>query len=108
MLRATPEQKQPDLSADSEVIWYLYMLRTANNRLYTGITTDIERRFKQHQSGKGAKALRGAGTLTLVYQYKVGGHSEALKLEYRIKQLSKQQKEKLVSNQVIPANTHAT
>lgn len=85
-------------------VWYLYILRAADNRLYTGITTSIERRFKQHQSGKGAKALRGAGPLTLVYQYKVGGHSEALKLEYRIKQLSKQQKEKLVSSQVIPAN----
>ncbi|WP_159566074.1 GIY-YIG nuclease family protein [Budvicia diplopodorum] len=78
------------------------MLRTADNRLYTGITTSIERRFKQHQTGKGAKALRGAGLLTLVYQQKVGGRSEALKLEYRIKQLSKQQKERLVSNQAIP------
>ncbi|GKX53793.1 UPF0213 protein [Budvicia aquatica] len=102
MLRATPEQKQPDLSADSEVIWYLYMLRTVNNRLYTGITTDIERRFKQHQSGKGAKALRGAGTLTLVYQCKVGGHSEALKLEYKIKRLTKADKERIVLDQILP------
>ncbi|MCD1126199.1 GIY-YIG nuclease family protein [Jinshanibacter sp. LJY008] len=75
------------------------MLRTADNRLYTGITTSIERRFKQHQSGNGAKALRNAGELTLVYQIKTSGHSEALKLEYRIKQLAKTQKEKLVKDQ---------
>lgn len=102
MLRTTPEQKQPDLSPSSEVIWYLYMLRTANNRLYTGITTDIERRFKQHQSGKGAKALRGAGVLTLVYQQKVGEHSKALKLEYKIKRLTKADKERIVTSQVLP------
>ncbi|GKX63294.1 GIY-YIG nuclease family protein [Pragia fontium] len=80
--------------------WYLYMLRTADNRLYTGITTCVERRLKQHQSGKGAKALRNAGQLTLVYQVLIGGHSTALKLEYRIKQLTKPQKEKLVFNQL--------
>ncbi|MGP6213224.1 DNA damage response exodeoxyribonuclease YhbQ, partial [Escherichia coli] len=45
--------------------WYLYLIRTADNKLYTGITTDVERRYQQHQSGKGAKALRGKGELTL-------------------------------------------
>ncbi len=43
--------------------WYLYLIRTADNALYTGITTDVQRRYKQHQSGKGAKALRGKGEL---------------------------------------------
>jgi putative endonuclease len=67
--------------------------------LYTGITTNVERRLKQHESGKGAKALRNAATLTLVYRCEIGSHSEALKLEYRIKQLTKMQKERLVKNQ---------
>jgi putative endonuclease len=40
------------------VCWFLYLIRTADNRLYTGITTDVARRFCQHQDGKGAKALR--------------------------------------------------
>lgn len=40
------------------VCWFLYLIRTADNRLYTGITTDVPRRFRQHQAGKGAKALR--------------------------------------------------
>ncbi|WP_145495183.1 GIY-YIG nuclease family protein [Yersinia massiliensis] len=79
--------------------WYLYLLRTASGMLYTGITTDVARRMVQHQSGKGAKALRGKGTLTLVFHCDAGDRSMALKLEYRVKQLTKQQKEKLVINQ---------
>ncbi|MFT8212107.1 MAG: GIY-YIG nuclease family protein [Symbiopectobacterium sp.] len=75
------------------------MLRTANSALYTGITRDVSRRVAQHQSGKGAKALRGKGELTLVYHCEAGDHATALRLEYRLKQLSKQQKERLVHDQ---------
>ncbi|QRN34867.1 GIY-YIG nuclease family protein [Pectobacterium brasiliense] len=79
--------------------WYLYILRTVAGALYTGITTDVSRRLNQHQTGKGAKALRGKGELTLVFHCRVGNRSDALKLEYRIKQLSKNQKERLVQDQ---------
>ncbi|GKW16460.1 hypothetical protein BSK71_00805 [Pectobacterium actinidiae] len=79
--------------------WYLYILRTVAGTLYTGITTDVSRRLNQHQTGKGAKALRGKGELTLVFHCLVGDRSDALKLEYRIKQLSKSQKERLVQDQ---------
>ena len=72
--------------------WFLYLIRTADNRLYTGITTDVPRRFLQHQEGKGAK-----GELALAFSQKVGDHSLALRLEYRIKQLTKRQKERLVA-----------
>lgn len=80
-------------------LWYLYILRTVAGVLYTGITTDVSRRLNQHQTGKGAKALRGKGELTLVFHCRVGNRSDALKLEYRIKQLSKNQKERLVQDQ---------
>ncbi|RLM21729.1 hypothetical protein BIY29_13300 [Brenneria alni] len=83
----------------AEPCWYLYILRTATGLLYTGITTDVTRRLVQHQSGKGAKALRGKGELTLVFQCLAGNRSSALKLEYRIKQLNKGQKERLVQDQ---------
>ncbi|MFZ4833897.1 GIY-YIG nuclease family protein [Rouxiella sp. Mn2063] len=76
--------------------WYLYMLRTSSDMLYTGITTDVERRLIQHQSGKGAKSLRGKGELTLVYYCVAGDRSLASKLEWQVKQLAKKQKEKLV------------
>lgn len=77
--------------------WFIYLIRTADNRLYTGITTDVARRFCQHQEGKGAKALRGKGRLELAFSHEVGEHSLALRLEYRIKQLTKRQKERLVA-----------
>ncbi|PLR34981.1 GIY-YIG nuclease family protein [Chimaeribacter arupi] len=80
-------------------LWHLYMLRTAAGLLYTGITTDVPRRLTQHQCGKGAKALRGKGPLTLVFHCVIGDRSAALKAEYRIKQLSRGQKERLVSDQ---------
>lgn len=77
--------------------WFLYLIRTSDNSLYTGITTDVARRFLQHQNGKGAKALRGKGELSLVFSAQVGGKSLALRVEYRIKQLTKRQKERLVT-----------
>lgn len=77
--------------------WYLYLIRTADNRLYTGITTDPERRLRQHQQGKGARALRGKGELAMVFTTLIGDRSAALRAEYRIKQLPKRQKEQLVA-----------
>ncbi|MFI8414994.1 GIY-YIG nuclease family protein [Serratia sp. NPDC078593] len=74
------------------------MLRLPSGMLYTGITTDVTRRLAQHQAGKGAKALRGKGELTLAFQCEAGDRSQALRLEYRIKQLSKKEKERLVAH----------
>lgn len=80
-----------------ETLWYLYLIRTASGALYTGITTDVERRYQQHQTGRGAKALRGKGPLQLTFSYLVGEQGQALRLEHRIKQLNKKQKERLVA-----------
>lgn len=80
-------------------VWYLYLIRCSDNRLYTGITTDIGRRFAKHQAGKGAKALRGRGELALVFSQRIGSHSLALRTEYRVKQLRKTDKERLVSRE---------
>ena len=76
--------------------WYLYMLRTPTGELYTGITTDVTRRMGEHQSGKGAKALRGKGQLQLAFHCTAGNRSMASKLELKVKKLSKAQKELLV------------
>ncbi|HKI60025.1 MAG TPA: GIY-YIG nuclease family protein [Mariprofundaceae bacterium] len=83
----------------AEVVWYLYMIRLENNHLYTGITTDIDRRFAEHQSGKGAKYLRGKGKMRLVFTEKIGGHSSALKVEARIKKMPKFEKERLINGE---------
>ena len=76
--------------------WFLYMIRCNNGQLYTGITTDIERRFSEHTNGKGAKFLRGKGPLEMLYQKKIGSHSEALKAEISMKNMSKADKEQIV------------
>ncbi|GMQ48769.1 GIY-YIG nuclease family protein [Vibrio sp. 10N] len=77
--------------------WYVYLIRTAENKLYCGVTNDLERRFKQHQTGKGAKALRGRGPLKLVWSQPQQSKSEALKTEIAIKKLDKKRKERLVA-----------
>ncbi|WP_155829329.1 GIY-YIG nuclease family protein [Halomonas huangheensis] len=69
-------------------LWYVYVVETAAGALYTGISTDVVRRLEEHRSGRGAKALRGRGPLTLVHQVPVGDRSEALREEARIKRLS--------------------
>ena len=76
--------------------WKLYILRCGDGTLYTGITTDVEKRFAVHSSGKGAKYTRGRGPLELVYREECGDHSAALKREAVIKKLSREEKEKLI------------
>jgi len=75
--------------------WYLYMVRCPNGALYTGITTDVQRRFCEHQAGKGAKYLRGKSPLTLAYQQDIGSHSDALKAEHAMKKRAKAEKESI-------------
>ncbi|MGK3143154.1 GIY-YIG nuclease family protein [Pantoea sp. C2G6] len=79
--------------------WQLYMVRTAKGSLYTGITTDVARRVEQHQCGRGARALRGKGPLDLVFHCEAGDRATASRLEYQVKQLTRQQKLLLVANQ---------
>ncbi|WP_417501694.1 GIY-YIG nuclease family protein [Marinobacter sp.] len=78
--------------------WFVYMVRTARGALYTGITTDVPRRFAEHQAGapKGARSLRGKGPLELVLSLPAGDRSRASKLEWYIKQWPRQRKEALV------------
>ena len=78
--------------------WHLYLVRCHDGSLYTGITTDVARRFAEHQEnrGAGAKYLRGRGPLMLVFQKKLGNRSLALGVESKVKKLSKARKEELV------------
>ena len=78
-----------------EKTWYLYILRCGDGTLYTGITTDVQRRLADHRAGKGAKYTRGRGPLELVYEERCGTHSDALKRELAVKALSRAEKEKL-------------
>ena len=83
-------------------MWYLYILRCGDGTFYTGITTDVERRLEEHRQGRGAKYTRGRGPLELAYQEKCETHSEALKREYAVKQLSREEKEQLIDSKSAP------
>jgi putative endonuclease len=78
--------------------WFVYIIRCGDLSLYTGIATDVDRRFAEHESqgAKAAKYLRGRLPLTLVYQQEIGSRSEASKVELRIKSLSRKEKLKLI------------
>ena len=78
-------------------LWSVYLVRCSDGALYTGIATDVARRFEEHVEGRGAKSLRGRGPLELVFEREVESRSTALKLEYRIKQLAKADKEALAT-----------
>ncbi len=79
-----------------ESLWWIYFVRTPDQRLYCGITPDVERRFLQHQNGTGAKALRGKSPLLLAWSDLVGSRSQASKLEYVLKKQPKMFKERII------------
>lgn len=80
--------------------WSIYMVRCRDESLYTGIATDIERRFAEHQAGTGAKYLRGRAPLKLVFKKRIGSRSLALKIERMIKRLPKDKKERVVNTRI--------
>lgn len=83
-----------------EQTWKLYILRCGDGSLYTGITTDLDKRFAAHCSGKGAKYTRGRGPLEMVYREELPDHSTALKRECEVKALSRAQKEQLIIDNI--------
>ena len=76
--------------------YYLYILRCGDGSLYTGITTDVERRLAVHRSGRGAKYTRGRGPLTVVYREECGDKSAALRRELAVKALTREEKLALI------------
>ena len=72
--------------------WLVYMLECGDNSIYTGITNNLEERLKKHQSGKGAKYLRGRLPIKLKYKESFINRSEATKRELYIKKMSKEEK----------------
>ena len=76
--------------------WSVYIIQSLKDGiLYTGITNNLEKRLKAHNDGCGAKYTRGRGPFILLKVFDVANKSEALKLEFKIKQLSREEKLKL-------------
>ena len=76
---------------------WVYIVRCADGTLYTGATTNVEERIKTHNAGKGAKYTRGRLPVSLVFCQEVSDYHEAQKMEYRIKQMTRKQKEALIA-----------
>lgn len=76
---------------------YVYILECSDKTYYTGWTKDLEKRINTHNNGKGAKYTRGRRPVKLIYFENFNDKIEAMKREYEIKQMSRKEKEKLIS-----------
>lgn len=86
---------QPE-SSSSE--WIVYIVRCHDESLYTGITTDIDRRIRQHNAGTASRYTRSRRPVKLVYNESRGSHSLALKRELAIKAQTRKAKEALIKS----------
>lgn len=82
-------------------MYYTYMLRCSDNSIYTGMTNNLENRINEHlsKSKKGAKYTKSHNAIELEVAWKSNSKSLACKLEYQIKNLTKQQKENLINGE---------
>ena len=87
----------------------VYILRCADDSFYTGIALDVERRLQDHRSGvRGAKYLRGRLPVELVFEYAAGQRGDALRLEHRVKRMSRREKEDLIAGRASICPDHAS
>ncbi len=98
LVKIKKKRNKPLVESDQGILglWYVYMIKTQNNQLYTGITNNIDRRMKAHQSGRGARFTRIFGFKKLVYIELVGSRSDAMKKEALIKTWSRRKKDQLI------------
>jgi len=82
-------------------VYHLYIIECDNGSFYTGITTDIKRRFSEHASGKGAGYTRGRKPKKIVYTEECGTRSEALRRECAVKKLKRPEKMKLICSRSV-------
>ncbi len=77
-------------------MWFLYILECSDGSFYTGISNDLNKRLKEHNSGKGSKYTRARLPVEFIYTEELKDKSQALKREAEVKQLSRIQKKQLV------------
>lgn len=81
----------------------VYILECSDGSLYTGYTNDLAKRLKMHEQGKGAKYTRGRGPLKLRFHQVFSTKQEAMQIEYRIKKLTRFQKQQIIAKQRVGA-----
>lgn len=77
--------------------WFVYIVRCADDSLYTGITNDLKRRVEAHSTGRGARYTRSRGPVTLVWSRRKRDKPAALREEYALKQLTRAEKLALIA-----------
>ena len=82
--------------------WHVYIVRTRDGSLYTGVTTDVARRLAEHRAdeGRGARYLRGRAPLEIVYRLRLGARGLALSVEWRLKRRSRADKQAIVTGRL--------
>lgn len=81
---------------EKEKKYYVYILRCKDFSLYTGITTDVKKRYQKHLEGKGAKYTKSRGVEKIELYFSCSNRSEASKIEWFIKKMSKKNKEEII------------
>jgi len=82
--------------------WSVYIILCSDGSLYTGISTDVERRFRQHRGGKGAKFFRGRQPLNIAYRENNYSHADACRREIAIKKMPRAEKWALIERGEVP------
>ena len=100
--RMKAKEKQSVANVTAGAIWFLYILKCSDGSFYTGVTTDIDRRFREHQEGKASRYTRTRRPVVLIYQEKCGTRSRSLARECAIKSLNRRRKEELIIKRVPP------
>jgi putative endonuclease len=93
MLRGMKAQEEQP----SPAVWSLYILECSDGSFYTGVSTDIDRRFREHQEGRASRYTRTRRPVVLVYREECGSRSVSLSRECVVKSLSRLRKEELIS-----------
>jgi putative endonuclease len=97
MIRKMEVREGPAPAPADGAPWSLYILKCGDGTFYTGVTNDIDRRFRAHQEGKASRFTRTRRPVALVYQEPCGTRSQALTRECAVKSLSRPKKEELVA-----------
>lgn len=83
-------------------MWIVYIVKCSDGTLYTGITTDVARRIKEHNAKLGAQYTKSRGPVKLVYKEKCATRSDALKREFQIKSWTRSEKLAFIKENVKP------
>ena len=97
MLRKMEVRESQNPAPEAAATWSLYILRCRDGSFYTGVTTDIDRRFREHEEGRASRFTRTRRPVVLVYREKCGSRSLALSRECAVKSMGRRGKEDLVA-----------